>query len=92
MQSKPPTRLLRWAYRDTWYQSISQDRASRGERQNAIRTLGYLKRVVLGYDLGDSRVEDGVRGIHDAVKATNTPATLGIPGYVVPVDLTARMK
>ncbi|KAJ5382926.1 hypothetical protein N7517_000837 [Penicillium concentricum] len=25
------------------------------------------------------------------VKATNTPVTVGIPGYVVPVDLTARL-
>ncbi|CAI7600922.1 unnamed protein product [Penicillium discolor] len=43
------------------------------------------------YGLRFTVVKNGVRGIPDAVKATNTPATLGIPGYVVPVDLTARL-
>ncbi|KAJ5827252.1 hypothetical protein N7447_004015 [Penicillium robsamsonii] len=43
------------------------------------------------YGLRFTVVKDGVRGIQDAVKATNTPVTMGIPGYVVPVDLTARL-
>ncbi|KAF7525950.1 hypothetical protein PCG10_004458 [Penicillium crustosum] len=43
------------------------------------------------YGLRFTVVKNGVRGIQDAVKATNTPSTLGIPGYVVPIDLTARL-
>ncbi|KAJ5436611.1 hypothetical protein N7445_007496 [Penicillium cf. griseofulvum] len=43
------------------------------------------------YGLRFTVVKDGVRGIQDALTATNTPVTLGIPGYVIPVDLTARL-
>ncbi|KAJ5832267.1 hypothetical protein N7474_000578 [Penicillium riverlandense] len=44
------------------------------------------------YGLRFSVVKDGVRGIQKAVQETNTPMTIGIPGYVVPVDLTARLR
>ncbi|OQE38003.1 hypothetical protein PENCOP_c009G07162 [Penicillium coprophilum] len=45
----------------------------------------------VAYGLRFTVVKDGLRGIQNAVKATNTPVTLGIPGYVVPVDLTAQL-
>ena len=39
-----------------------------------------------------SLVKAGVRGIQDAVqKQTNTPLTIGVPGYVIPQDLTAHL-
>ena len=39
-----------------------------------------------------SLVKAGVRGIQDAVhRQTNTPLTIGVPGYVIPQDLTAHL-
>lgn len=43
------------------------------------------------YGLRFSIVKNGIRGIQKAVQTTNTPLTIGIPGYVVPVDLTAQI-
>ncbi|OOQ90480.1 hypothetical protein PEBR_04143 [Penicillium brasilianum] len=43
------------------------------------------------YGLRFSIVKEGIRGIQKAVQSTNTPVTIGIPGYVVPVDLTAKL-
>jgi hypothetical protein len=43
------------------------------------------------YGLRFSVVKDGIRGIQKAVQSTNTPLTIGIPGYVVPADLTAQL-
>ncbi|KAJ5098849.1 hypothetical protein N7532_005850 [Penicillium argentinense] len=43
------------------------------------------------YGLRFSVVKDGPRGIQKAVQSTNTPMTIGVPGYVVPVDLTAQL-
>ncbi|KAF2119055.1 hypothetical protein BDV96DRAFT_541472 [Lophiotrema nucula] len=37
------------------------------------------------------RLTDSVRSIEDAVVASETPLAVGIPGYVVPVDLTASL-
>ncbi|KAF2644038.1 hypothetical protein P280DRAFT_223367 [Massarina eburnea CBS 473.64] len=34
---------------------------------------------------------DSVQGIEDVVSASGTPLAVGIPGYVVPADLTARL-
>ncbi|KAF4158076.1 hypothetical protein CNMCM6936_003710 [Aspergillus lentulus] len=38
-----------------------------------------------------SRVKDGIRGIQKAVRATNTPLTIGT-GYVVPRDQTVQLR
>lgn len=38
-----------------------------------------------------SVVKDGIRGIQKAVRATNTPLTIGT-GYVVPRDLTVQLR
>ncbi|GFF69759.1 hypothetical protein IFM47457_02782 [Aspergillus lentulus] len=38
-----------------------------------------------------SRVKDGIRGIQKAVRATNTPLTIGT-GYVVPQDQTVQLR
>ena len=43
------------------------------------------------YGLRFSVVKDGIRGIQKAVQATHTPVTIGVPGFVVPVDLTAQL-
>ncbi|KAJ5664595.1 hypothetical protein N7462_011408 [Penicillium macrosclerotiorum] len=43
------------------------------------------------YGLLFSIVTDGIRGIQNAVRDTKTPLTIGIPGYVVPADLTAQL-
>ncbi|KAJ5160331.1 uncharacterized protein N7482_007335 [Penicillium canariense] len=43
------------------------------------------------YGLRFSVVKSGIRGIQKAVQSTNTPVAIGIPGYVVPVDLTAQL-
>ncbi|CAI7669971.1 unnamed protein product [Penicillium pancosmium] len=43
------------------------------------------------YGLRFSVVKNGIRGIQKAVQSTNTPLTIGIPGYVVPADLTAQL-
>ncbi|KAJ5107431.1 hypothetical protein N7456_004106 [Penicillium angulare] len=43
------------------------------------------------YGLRFSIVKDGIRGIQEAVRSTNTPMTIGVPGYVVPSDLTAQL-
>lgn len=43
------------------------------------------------YGLRFSVVKDGIRGIEKAVQSTDTPLTIGIPGYVVPNDLTAQL-
>lgn len=43
------------------------------------------------YGLRFSIVRDGIRGIQKAVQSTNTPMTIGVPGYVVPRDLTAQL-
>lgn len=43
------------------------------------------------YGLRFSIVRDGVRGIQKAVQSTNTPMTIGVPGYVVPSDLIVQL-
>lgn len=43
------------------------------------------------YGLRFSIVKEGIRGIQKAVQSTNTPVTIGVPGYVVPSDLTAQL-
>ncbi|KAF7717077.1 Uncharacterized protein PECH_004513 [Penicillium ucsense] len=43
------------------------------------------------YGLRFSLVKNGIRGIQKAVQSTNTPVAIGIPGYVVPADMTARL-
>ncbi|KAJ5995179.1 hypothetical protein N7481_002156 [Penicillium waksmanii] len=43
------------------------------------------------YGLRFSVVKNGIRGIQKAVQSTNTPLAIGIPGYIVPADLTAQL-
>ncbi|KAI2790080.1 hypothetical protein POX_d05584 [Penicillium oxalicum] len=43
------------------------------------------------YGLRFSLVKEGIRDIEKTVEATNTPVVVGIPGYVIPTDLTARL-
>lgn len=43
------------------------------------------------YGLRFSLVKNGIRDIQKTVQATNTPVTVGVPGYVVPVDQTAQL-
>lgn len=43
------------------------------------------------YGLRFSIVKNGIRDIQKTVRSTNTPVTVGVPGYVVPVDLTAQL-
>lgn len=43
------------------------------------------------YGLRFSIVKNGIRDIQKTVQSTHTPMTIGIPGYVVPVDQTAQL-
>lgn len=43
------------------------------------------------YGLRFSIVKNGIRDIQRAVRTTNTPMTIGVPGYIVPVDQTAQL-
>ncbi|KAF2180841.1 hypothetical protein K469DRAFT_753180 [Zopfia rhizophila CBS 207.26] len=38
-----------------------------------------------------SLAKEGASGIENAIKKTGTPVAVGVPGYVVPRDLTARL-
>lgn len=43
------------------------------------------------YGLRFSLVKGGILSIQKAVQSTDTPLTIGVPGYVVPADLTAQL-
>lgn len=44
------------------------------------------------YGLRFSIVKDGIRGIQNAVRSVDSPLAIGVPGYVVPEDLTAQLR
>lgn len=45
----------------------------------------------LSFGLRFTVATEGVRGIQNAVRSTGTPFAVGIPGHVVPSDLTAQL-
>lgn len=45
----------------------------------------------LTFGLRFSLAQDGIRAIDDAVQTTGTPYARGIPGYIIPQDLTAQL-
>lgn len=53
------------------------------------KTLGPGESLTFG--LRFSLAQDGVRAIDDAVQATGTPYARGVPGYIIPRDLTAQL-
>lgn len=45
----------------------------------------------LTFGLRFSLAQDGIKAIDDAVQRTGTPYARGIPGYIIPQDLTAQL-
>lgn len=45
----------------------------------------------LTFGLRFSLAQDGIKAIDDAVQTTGTPYARGIPGYIIPQDLTAQL-